>query len=300
MDGRITKKWREDGYVVLPRFYSDEEIDAAEAALTRAWRDPLSRVVVDDLNVDQRLRIRDVDPAAREAHRFKVNDLYLEYPEVRRLALNAKLTPTLKALLENTPVLCNSLSYAHGSGQGDHVDSLYMTPRSHGHLLAIWVALEDCDMDAGPLRYYPGSHAIEQYVFSNGGTHAVNEEMPAWSAYMDEQVRQRGLKPEIFAAKRGDVFIWNAYLLHGGSPILSPGKTRKSIVFHYFSEEDSRALGLQLVPDSGGYWMHRAHQPVPGKGESEAPPLSLRQELEIRVRRKLHRLVGARRRPVQG
>lgn len=293
MDGRITKKWQEDGYVVLPKFYSDAEIDAAEASLTAAWRDPASRVVVDDLSNDQRLRIRDVSPEARDSHRFKVNDLYLESEAVRRLALNRRLTPTLRALLASTPVLCNSLSYEHGSGQNNHVDSLYMTPRTHGHLLAIWVALEDCDLDAGPLRYYPGSHKIDQYVFSTGSNHAVGAEMPQWEAYMADQVRDRGLKPELFPARRGDVFIWSAYLLHGGSPILSPGKTRKSIVFHYFSESDSRALGLQLVPEAGGYWIHRPHQPVPGKGEPEVPPLSPLKALELRVRNKLHRVFAA-------
>jgi ectoine hydroxylase-related dioxygenase (phytanoyl-CoA dioxygenase family) len=291
MDGRI-KKWQEEGYVVLPKFYSGAEIDAAEAALHRAWNDPTSRVVVDDLNVDQRMHIRDVDPDARKSHRFKVNDLYLEYPEVRRLALNGKLTPILKSLLASTPVLCNSLSYAHGSAQGDHVDSLYMTPRTHGHLLAIWVALEDCDLDAGPLRYYPGSHSIEQFVFSNGTNHAITAEMGAWHAYMDEQIALRGLKPQVFAARRGDVFIWNAYLLHGGSPILAPGKTRKSVVFHYFSESDSRALGLQMVPEAGAYWMHRPHQPVPGQGNPAAPQLSARQTLSMRLHQKLHRITS--------
>lgn len=293
MDGSIRKQWAEGGFAVFPRFYSGAEIDAAEAALTAAWMDPASRVVVDDLSNDQRSRIRDVSPTARDSHRFKVNDLYLESEAVRHLALNRRLTPTLKALLAHTPVLCNSLSYAHGSGQDDHVDSLYMTPRTSGHLIAIWVALEDCDLDAGPLRYYPGSHQIEQYVFSTGSNHAVTEEMPQWSAYMADQVRERGLKAEVFPAKRGDVFIWSAYLLHGGNPILTPGKTRKSIVFHYFSEPDSRALGLQLVPEAGGYWMHRPHQPVPGKSETEAPPLSRRQSLEMRVRGKLHRLLGS-------
>jgi ectoine hydroxylase-related dioxygenase (phytanoyl-CoA dioxygenase family) len=293
MDGRITKKWQEDGYVVLPKFYSDAEIDAAEAAKDQAWAEPTSRVVVDDLDRDVRLRIGDVDSTARIAHRFKVNDLYLESTAVRRLALNRRLSPILKSLLRNTPVLCNSLHFEHGSTQADHVDSLYMTPRSRGHLLAIWVAREDCHMDAGPLRYYPGSHKIEQYVFSTGSNHTVSDEMGQWSAYMQDQVAQRGLKPQVFAAQRGDVFIWSAYLLHGGSPILTPGKTRKSIVFHYFSEEDSRALGLQLVPEAGGYWVHRAHQSVPGAGDSEAPPLSPVQAISMRARRKLRELFAA-------
>jgi len=32
------------------------------------------------------------------------------------------------------------------------------------------------------------------------------------------------------------VLIWHANLLHGGSPILRPGATRRSMVCHYFAE----------------------------------------------------------------
>ncbi|RYF79031.1 MAG: hypothetical protein EOO29_18405, partial [Comamonadaceae bacterium] len=261
----MRKQWDEDGYLVLPKFYSDAQIDAAHAVLDKVWTDPASRVTVDDLDADRRLRIGEVDEVARTTHRFKINDLYLEYDDIRRLALNERISPILQALLDQPPVLCNSLNFAHGSAQDDHVDSLFMTPRSRGHLLAIWVALEDCHMDAGPLRYFPGSHKIEQYVFSNGTHHSVPEEMLQWKRYMQEQVAQHGLAPRTFAAKRGDVFIWSAYLLHGGSPINSPERTRKSIVFHYFSEKDSDALGLRLMRDpSGGYWQHRPHLAVPG------------------------------------
>ena len=273
-DATLVQKWQDDGYVVLPQFYSEADTDAAKAAVAHAWTDRPSRVVVDDLDTDQRMKIGDVGEEARQRHRFKVNDLFLEYESIRWLALNARITPILKALLADTPVLCNSLNFLQGSAQGDHVDALYMTPRSQGHLIAIWVALEDCHLDAGPLRYYPGSHKIEQYVFSTGSNHFVSEEMPLWSRYMEGEVRRLGLTAQTFAARRGDVFIWSAHLLHGGSPIESPGKSRNSMVFHYFSEQDCRVIGSRIVPKAGGYWMHRMHQPVPGKDELAGPPLS--------------------------
>jgi hypothetical protein len=74
--------------------------------------------------------------------------------------------------------------------------------------------------------------------------------MPKWEAYMQEQVAKLQLAAQTFEARRGDVFIWNSYLLHGGCPIARPGKTRQSIVFHYYSEEDARALRMRLVPES--------------------------------------------------
>ena len=266
-------QWEQGGYLTLPGFYSGAELDAAQQALERAWATNAPRIVVDDLMTGKRLRLMDVSEEARRDHRFKVNDLFLEHEDVRRLALNPRLTPIVRDLLGHVPVICNSLSFQQGSGQPDHVDSLYMTPPSPGQLVASWVALEDCDLNAGPLRYYPGSHKIPQYVFSNGKPTAIQEEMDQWNAHMQEHVRRMGLTPEVFPARRGDVFIWSAYLLHGGSHIVDPKLTRKSIVFHYLSEEDCRGLRFKLVPCHGGYWMHRRHPAVPDLGESDFPPM---------------------------
>jgi phytanoyl-CoA hydroxylase len=138
-----------------------------------------------------------------------------------------------------------------------------MTPRTPKHLIATWVALEDTHEDAGPLEYFPGSHLIEQMKFSNGEYHSVESEMPEWQAYMNLAVERAGLKPARFAAKKGDVFIWHANLLHGGGPIHNPALTRKSLVFHFYSEQDCRADGSTLVPQTGAFWMKRAPQSVP-------------------------------------
>lgn len=257
-------EWKTRGVVVLPRFYSDAEIDAVRADYRALWEDGRARVTVDDMNVDRRMHLRDITPQARASHRFKVNDLYLEQPSVRHLALNDRLVPVLKDLLGERPALCNSLSLEYGSEQPDHVDSLFMTPRTPAHLIAAWIALEDCSPDSGLLRYWPGSHTVEPYVFSNGSRHYIPAEMESWGASVRAKVSERGLQPETFQANKGDLFIWDGQMLHGGSPITAPGRTRRSIVFHYFSESDCRAMGSRLVAEAGGLWIRRSHQPIPG------------------------------------
>lgn len=37
-----------------------------------------------------------------------------------------------------------------------------------------------------------------------------------------------------FYARKGDVFIWHANLIHGGNPVLGPKFIRKIMVLHYF------------------------------------------------------------------
>jgi hypothetical protein len=86
--------------------------------------------------------------------------------------------------------------------------------------------------------------------------------MPDWRVAMDQAAAQAGLEKRVFLAKKGDVFVWHAHLLHGGSPIRDPARTRKSYVFHYFSEEDARAAGSVLVPEAGAHWINRPPRPV--------------------------------------
>jgi hypothetical protein len=49
-------------------------------------------------------------------------------------------------------------------------------------------------------------------------------------------IAENGLKPEYFLAKRGDVLIWHANLLHGGSPRQNTLRTRKALVCHFFAK----------------------------------------------------------------
>jgi ectoine hydroxylase-related dioxygenase (phytanoyl-CoA dioxygenase family) len=219
-------------------------------------------MVVDDMNTGVRKRLVDVTPGER-AHRFKLNDLYLVSDPIRDLTLDADLVKILASLMGTEPVQCNSLSFEHGSAQPEHIDSLYMPPRTPGRLLATWIALEDVRPQAGPLFYYPGSHEIPPYRFSDGSHLARASEMESWSSYIRAEIAKRALPRETFAARRGDVFIWSANLVHGGSLIENPHSTRRSLVSHYFGLLDCLGVGWKLIRMNGGFWAQRSPQPAP-------------------------------------
>ncbi|HKZ09734.1 MAG TPA: phytanoyl-CoA dioxygenase family protein [Rhodanobacteraceae bacterium] len=206
MDGQQTSEaiaeWNARGVLVLPKFYADAEIDKVLADYRALWKEGRARVTVDDMDLARRMRLRDVSADARASHRFKVNDLYLEQASVRRLALNDRLAPLLQRLLGERPAVCNSLSLEYGTEQEDHVDSLFMTPRTPAHLVAVWVALEDCSPESGLLRYWPGSHRIEPYVFSNGQRHFIPEELGAWRDWMRTEVQQHELQSVVPGPQR--------------------------------------------------------------------------------------------------
>lgn len=256
--------WEANGYLALPGFFPPEQADRVNAVVEGLFRRPPGWLVVDNTATGVRSRLADVPAADRSPRMFKLNDLYLEEPVVRELALDPRVRAALGGLLGAPPVLCNSLTFEKGSQQPEHIDSLYMTPRTAGHLAATWIALEDAHPDAGQLFYYPGSHRIPLYTFADGTHHAFDAEMPKWHEYIRGQLAERGLRRETFAAKKGDLFIWSANLVHGGSLIADPARTRKSLVCHYYTHADSLALGYECVPEGAdGYWVRRPHPPMP-------------------------------------
>jgi ectoine hydroxylase-related dioxygenase (phytanoyl-CoA dioxygenase family) len=283
MDHRIQGDFNKNGFAILPKFYSDEEIDTVVSAIAERKKQRPLNVVVDMLDTGERTVLGLLSGNEIENRRMKINDLYLDMEVVRGLALSERLNPVLISLLGHTPVLCNSLYLEKGSAQPPHVDALYMTPRSDDQLIASWVALEDSHPDAGQLEYFPGSHRIPQMIFSNGTRHFKPQEMPTWDAYMAEQVEKAGLKKELFSAKKGDVLIWHSSLFHGGGKINNPDLTRKSLVFHYYSKGDCDAMGCATLPMHGAHWMNRAPQPLPGNVMRQLPGNVARQVLSKRL-----------------
>lgn len=258
------KHWADFGYLVLPGFFSRAVLDGIEREVSRLWdasRHAPSPLVIDLIgSTGARVHLHDAPlEARRQPH--KLNDLYLVSGVVRDLVLAPRLVAVLARLLGGAPLVCNTLNFEFGSQQPFHTDSLYMTPPRDLNLAATWIALEECLPQAGPLRFYPGSHKIEPYLFSSGRMTSIDAEMDRYQAYMQQHVERLGLQEERFCARAGDVFIWHSQLYHGGSPIDDPSRSRRSLVTHYYLADDLPAA-TKVEHTPGGYWIQRAHQPV--------------------------------------
>jgi phytanoyl-CoA hydroxylase len=256
--------WEEQGFLVVPGFFAPDEVAKLVAEVERLWQERQAddRGLVIDVFIDtpdeRRIRLRDATDAAR-ALPYKLNDLYLVSPLVRETILDAGLVDLIDDLLDGRPVVCNSLTFERGSQQRFHLDTFYMPPLVPNKMLASWIALEDADDRAGPLRYYPRSHLIPPFHFSHGGLNLREEELPDFDEYIDKRIADRGLDWTTFPAKAGDVFIWHAQLYHGGAPIEDMSLTRKSLVTHYFRAGD---MDPDWVEDIGGgrCYLRREHQ----------------------------------------
>ena|SRR5688572_5187793 len=262
------KDWETQGFIVLKSFFPGGQLQRLNDLVNRLWKsrhskdNPLVIDVFDGMPQGQRIFF---NSAPDEARRFpyKLNDLYLEYREVREVVLAPGLSRVLADVLGGAPMLCNTINFEWGPGQEDHFDTLYMPPKEPNRMVAAWIALEDVAPTAGPLRYYPGSHRIPPFLFSHGRTDAIPNEMPNFRKYIAAELERRGTQPSMFAAQAGDVLIWHAQLLHGGYPIQDRNQTRKTLVAHYFRAQDyyHRFWRLRRL-GKDAYYYSRRHQTV--------------------------------------
>jgi phytanoyl-CoA hydroxylase len=160
---------------------------------------------------------------------------------LRDTGKDEKLIELLNVLIDGKAKLFQSINFLSGSEQDTHSDSIHMTTYPLGGLLGVWIALEDIDETNGALHYYPGSQNLPYYLneeYDNVGTKFLigDKDYTAYEKMLQEKIATLGLQKEIFRAKKGDVLIWHANLMHGGEAHTDKSKSRKSMVFHYFKE----------------------------------------------------------------
>ena len=160
-----------------------------------------------------------------------------------RSAKHAGLLQWIRLLLEREPRVLQTIASHKGSQQPAHSDSIHMTTYPLGYLAAAWIAFEDIHADSGPLVYYPGSHRWP-YLFSHNVSISESEfQREGYRTYqakyepkIRELIAEGGIEPHYFEAQRGDVLIWHANLVHGGSPRHDLQRSRRAVVAHYFGK----------------------------------------------------------------
>ncbi len=168
----------------------------------------------------------------------RVLDAHSHIPGAYALYMNAVLHRMCGLLMGKPAVATQSLLFEYGSTQSLHRDPWYVNHTPRSHLLAAWIALEDIDEASGPLTYVPGSHVLPYYRFSTSDIvfhdpRVTPTERNAAVAHMNAELTANGLKPKAFLPRKGQVLIWHASLVHGGSPVGDPARTRRSLVVHY-------------------------------------------------------------------
>jgi hypothetical protein len=210
-----------EGYLILEGFYSKEDTDQLNTEV-----DQLLEQGKAGYNFTGRKIFNLWEISNHAEQRF------FRHPEILKL---------LQFLFGKPVIPFQSLNFTLGSEQRPHSDLIHMTTEPEGYLLATWTALEDVEEGCGPLVYYPKSHRLpfistEDYDSGNTRFSIGKHSNKHYEDKIEEIIQTHGLEKKTFLPRRGDVLIWHANLLHGGSPITRPNATRKSMVCHYYAE----------------------------------------------------------------
>lgn len=222
------RKWSAEGYVILERLIEPEILDRVWAGYERA-------IAAGKIQLS-------ADPAGEgDPHPGRFLNPHKRCGAFCEILKHAGLVSAIRKLMEREPRVLQTIASHKGSEQPEHSDSIHMTTYPLGYLTAAWIAFEDIHPASGPLVYYPGSHRLP-YVFSRdvdiSETDYAREGYASYQAkyepYIQRLIARHELTPHYFQAKKGDVLIWHANLLHGGSRRAELQWSRRAVVVHFF------------------------------------------------------------------
>jgi ectoine hydroxylase-related dioxygenase (phytanoyl-CoA dioxygenase family) len=168
-------------------------------------------------------------------------DAWDEIPDIRQLAIAPAVLSLLEVLYRRAPIPMQTLNFGRGTEQRAHSDSVHFSSLPHGFMCGVWIALEDVDDENGPLEYYPGSQRLPYLDHASlgrrGSSQKGHELYGTYEEFVQTAIRELGLERRVLHVRKGHAIVWAANLLHGGSPIKDPRRSRHSQVTHYFFED---------------------------------------------------------------
>lgn len=146
---------------------------------------------------------------------------------VRQIIFSEKVSDCLKDFTGHTQhVHFQSMLFDKSTGTKLHQDTWYLDTSPPGRVVGVWFALEDITEEAGAFYLYENSP--KEKVSPDNFDFAGPDQCAACEA-QNPQLRRFDFLP-----KKGDILIWNSFVLHGAHQPKDPSKTRKSLTSHYY------------------------------------------------------------------
>lgn len=217
IDGALASLHR-DGFAILPVRVSEHLIDTAVAEIRGKYS-------YDQVHYNLNNRIEN-------AWKFSngVRDI-------------AGFTPVLRLLdqyFTSAPFAFQTLNFEKGSSQRLHSDDFHFSSSRPMEMVGAWVALESVHPDSGPLEVCVGSHKLP-FLYPDDFGCAVGSKAEPYKYYSQYEDHiallqaQHHFERRAICLEKGQVLVWSSNLLHGGSKIVDPSRTRFSQVTHYFA-----------------------------------------------------------------
>jgi len=265
------RKWARDGYLVLEGFYPRQLMD-------QTWGEYEAAIAAGRANPPPHPIFYEGDPLPG-----RLQNVHFVVPAMDGMLHEPRINRVLSVLLGAKAKPFQTIIGHKATDQKEHSDSIHMTTYPAGYLAATWLAYEDIAPNSGPLVYYPGSHKLPCLLSEDLGIASGVGDYSGYSAQYEpavqRQIAESGLKPEYFLGKKGDLLIWHANLLHGGSPRRDHTLSRKALVCHYLAEGvvSYHDIFGTLTYAQLGLGLYQRPQPAP-------PPPSILRRVLSRIR----------------
>lgn len=189
----------------------------------------------------------------------RIQDGWRFNQNVKNVATAPKILSLLRTLYQREPIPFQTLNFRKGTEQSTHSDIIHFSSMPLRFMCGVWVALEDIDLNNGPLHYYPGSQKLPIFDLNDLGITGSYQNKPyqvypIYEEFLQSLIEAKGLKKHKLSIKKGQALIWAANLLHGGEPILDPKRSRHSQVTHYYFSDCMYHTPLLSDP-----FLHRIH-----------------------------------------
>jgi Lon protease-like protein len=238
------------GYTIWERLIPPAEIDALLADVDDIRRHP-GHFLTTDFRHALPYRYSGEDFDSFES----IFDPYVNLASARRVSFHPTVLRFLELLFDARPVAFQQLLFQRSNGHPLHQDTAYVCVDQPLLLAATWIALEDVVQGRGELTYFEASHRIPHFRFHDGSKRfdAAHDPPEPYGRHIQESLRAMNCEKRDFLARKGDVFLWAADLVHGSNPRTRPEEeTRRSLVTHY-CPETTRPFWFRVLRGHRGF-----------------------------------------------
>ncbi len=148
-------------------------------------------------------------------------------PLALKRMLDSRLHAPLQAMMKDEPAAVQSMFYfkpAGARGQDLHQDNFYLRVKP-GTCCAMWLAIDDADMENGGMVVVPGTQDMEV---------VCPEPTDKTQFFTDHHVPvPPGKEVASITLKAGDVLFFNGSVIHGSYPNKSKDRFRRAFICHY-------------------------------------------------------------------
>jgi len=218
------RQFERDGYIVIPRLFSNGEVDTIRDAFMEANTEgPIPGL--SEINP----HYKPEDPLAfypRMMHPHRHPELPIG-TVAKDTMLDPRVGNVLKDLFQEEPAAVQSMFYFKppgARGQDLHQDNYYLRVKP-GTCIAAWLAVDAADPENGGMVVVPGSNHTEV---------VCPERADSTRFFTNDHVDiPEGLHEEPLYLNAGDVLFFNGSVIHGSYPNSSHDRFRRAFICHY-------------------------------------------------------------------